>query len=415
MRVVIAGAGVAGRSAAVALRDGGHDGEVVLVGEEPHPPYDRPQLSKEYLRGAAALADVVRPMALRGEHAVDLRLGTAVERVLPEERAVALAGGERLSYDRLLIATGVRNRRLRVAGSHLDGIHDLRDLASCDRIRDAAASARRAVVVGMGFIGCEVAASLRHMGVDVTAVEPLTAPLARALDVRVGRVVEGIHRDHGVDVLLGEEVTGFEGSRRVERVLTRSGRRIDCDLVVVGIGVRPADEAVAGSSIQVDDGIVVDERCRTTVEDVFAAGDVARHRHPLSGRQVRVEHWQNAVRQGQTAARNMLGGAEVYDEVHWFWSDQYEHSIQHAGLPGPWDDLVVRGDLELRSFVAFHLLDGRIVSAVAIDRGRDLRRTIALIREGTAVDPAALRDPDVDLRRLTRPRTGTARPRAGAG
>jgi 3-phenylpropionate/trans-cinnamate dioxygenase ferredoxin reductase subunit len=404
-RVVIVGASTAGRSAAVTLREVGYSGEVLLVGEEPHPPYDRPQLSKQYLSGEAALDDVIKPLRLTPEHGVEARLGTRALRVLPEERAVELEGGERVRYDRLLLATGVRNRRLPVPGAGLEGVLDLRDLAASERIRAAVRPGCRAVVVGMGFIGCEVAASLRRLGAEVTAVEPLAVPLERSLGEVVGRVVEGLHRDHGVDLRLGEGVVGFEGCGRVERVLTRSGRHIDCDLVVVGVGVEPAVETVAGTAVRLDDGVVVDEGCRTSVPGVFAAGDVARHHHPVAGRRIRVEHWQSAIGQGRVAARNMLGQAVVHDEIPWFWSDQYDCNLQYAGFAGPWDELAVRGSLERRAFVGFYLSEGRVVAAVAINQGRDLRRTVPLIRAGTPVDPARLADPEVDLRTLVVQRT----------
>jgi 3-phenylpropionate/trans-cinnamate dioxygenase ferredoxin reductase subunit len=404
-RVVIVGASTAGRSAAVTLREVGYSGEVLLVGEEPHPPYDRPQLSKQYLSGEAALDDVIKPLRLTPEHGVEARLGTRALRVLPEERAVELEGGERVRYDRLLLATGVRNRRLPVPGAGLEGVLDLRDLAASERIRAAVRPGCRVVVVGMGFIGCEVAASLRRLGAEVTAVEPLAVPLERSLGEVVGRVVEGLHRDHGVDLRLGEGVVGFEGCGRVERVLTRSGRHIDCDLVVVGVGVEPAVETVAGTAVRLDDGVVVDEGCRTSVPGVFAAGDVARHHHPVAGRRIRVEHWQSAIGQGRVAARNMLGQAVVHDEIPWFWSDQYDCNLQYAGFAGPWDELAVRGSLERRAFVGFYLSEGRVVAAVAINQGRDLRRTVPLIRAGTPVDPARLADPEVDLRTLVVQRT----------
>jgi 3-phenylpropionate/trans-cinnamate dioxygenase ferredoxin reductase component len=399
-RVVIVGASTAGRSAAVALREGGHDGEVILLGEEPDPPYDRPQLSKEYLRGVVVLDDVIRPLRLWPEHAIETRLGVRARRVLPEESAVELEGGERVGYDALVLATGVRNRRLRIPGAGLEGVLDLRDVAGADRIRAAAGPGRRAVVVGMGFIGCEVAAALRHLGAEFIAVEPLAVPLERSLGETVGRVVEGLHRDHGVDLRLGEGVTAFEGGGRVERVVTRGGEVIECDLVVVGVGVEPAVETVAGTAIEVDDGILVDERCRTGVPGILAAGDVARHLHPVAGRHLRVEHWQNAVQQGKVAASTILGGDAVHDEIPWFWSDQYDCNIQYAGFAEPWDRLVVRGSLEDRSFTAFQLRDGRVVGAVAINQGRDVRRTLPLIRSGAAVDPVRLADPGVDPRTL---------------
>jgi 3-phenylpropionate/trans-cinnamate dioxygenase ferredoxin reductase subunit len=243
----------------------------------------------------------------------------------------------------------------------------------------------------------------------VTAVEPLAVPLERSLGEVVGGVVARVHRDHGVDLRLGEGVTAFEGAGRVERVLTRSGGALECDLVVVGVGVEPAVETVAGTALHLDDGIVVDGGCRTGLPGIFAAGDVARRFHPVAGRHLRVEHWQNAIRQGQVVARNMLGHAEVDDEVPWFWSDQYNCNIQYSGFAGPWDQLVIRGSLEERKFVAFHLREGRVAAVVAFNQGRDLRRSVPLVRAAAAVDPAQLADPGVDLRTLA---PATEQPRA---
>lgn len=252
----------------------------------------------------------------------------------------------------------------------------------------------------MGFIGAEVAASLRVCGVRVVVVEPLRTPLFRVLGEEIGRVVEAIHRDHGVDLLFGDAVAAFEGAGRVERVVTQGGRRLECDFAVVGLGIEPATEILAGTGVEINNGIVVDEYCRTNVPGVFAAGDVANHFHPLFGRHLRVEHWQNALRQGAAAARSMLGMGQAYEEVHWFWSDQYDANLQYAGFHTTWDELVVRGSLAARKFVAFYLKDGRVDASIAINQGRDLRRAMALIKARAPVDPARLRDEDVDLRKL---------------
>ena len=398
---VVVGASLSGASAAAALRAEGFDGRVVLVGTEPELPYERPPLSKEYLRGEVPLDKAfVRPESFYAENAIELRLGVRAERVDPAGRAVELAGGARLSYDKLLLATGARNRRLPVPGTELDGVLDLRTAADAGRIREEARPGRRAVVAGLGFIGSEVAASLRQLGLDVTAVEMLATPLEPALGVEVGRTIAELHRDHGVELVLGDGVGSFEGDGRVREVVTASGRRIECDFAVVGVGVAPAVEVVAGTGVELDGGIAVDELCRTSVPGIYAAGDVAAHVHPLAGRRIRVEHWQNAIRQGEAAALSMLGRGAPYDEVHWFWSDQYDANLQYAGFHGPWDELVVRGSLEERSFVAFYLREGRVQAAAALNRGKDLRRAIALVRAGAAPDPAALRDPDTDLRTL---------------
>ena len=398
--IVVVGASLAGGTAAVTLRDEGYDGRLVLVGEERELPYERPPLSKEFLRGDRQFDSfVVRTQEVWDELDVELRLGESADRIDTAARDVLLGDGARLSYDALLIATGGRPRRLAVPGAELAGIHDLRSVADSAAIREEALGVGRAVVVGMGFIGSEVAASLRGLGLDVVAVEPLAVPLERVLGGEVGRVVEGIHRDHGVELHLGEGVAAFEGASRVERVVTSAGRRIECDLVVMGVGIEPAVDVTPGSGIEVENGIVVDDLCRASVEGVYAAGDVANHEHPLFGR-VRVEHWLNAIEQGAAAARSMLGKGSPYGELHWFWSDQYDANIQYAGHHTGGEKLVVRGSLEERKFVAFYTDGGVVRAAAAVNSGRDLRRSFGLIRSRVPVDPTALRDPDTDLRTL---------------
>jgi 3-phenylpropionate/trans-cinnamate dioxygenase ferredoxin reductase component len=399
--IAIVGASLTGASAAATLREEGFDGRVVLLGAEPQLPYDRPPLSKAYLRGATPFEKtLLRPAEFYREKDIELVLSTTVTRVDAEKRRLELAGGERLEFDSVLIATGGRNRRFPIPGLDLPGVYDLRTVADADRIREVIAPGRRAVVVGLGFIGAEVASSLRECGLEVVAIEPFKTPLFRALGEEIGRVVEGLHRDRGVDMILGDAVSAFEGNGRVERVLTTSGRRVECDFAVFGLGIEPAADLVAGSGVRVDNGIVVDDLCRTNVPGVFAAGDVANHYHPVCARSMRVEHWQNGVKQGAAAARSMLGRGQPYDEVHWFWSDQYDANIQYAGFHAAWDQVVVRGSLAERKFLAFFLTAGRVESAVAINQGRDLRRAFPLIRARVPVDPARLADPQVDLRTL---------------
>lgn len=399
--VAIVGASLAGSSAAATLREEGFDGRVVLIGAEPQLPYDRPPLSKNYLRGLTPFEKtLLRPADFYRERDIEMRLGTTVTRVDVEKRTLALHDGERLDFDQLLIATGGKNRRFPIPGIDLPGVYDLRTVADADRLREAMARGGRAVVVGLGFIGAEVAAAMRQSGLEVVAIEPFKTPLYRALGEEIGRVVEGLHRDNGVEMILDDAVTAFEGAGKVERVVTRNGRRIDCSLAVFGLGIEPATELVAGTTVRVDNGIVVDDQCRTNVPGIFAAGDVANHYHPVCARQMRVEHWQNGVKQGAAAARSMLGRGQAYDEVHWFWSDQFDANIQYAGFHAAWDRLVVRGSLESRKFLAFYLTEGRVESVVAINQGRDMRRTFPIIKARAAVDPASLADPNVDLRTL---------------
>ena len=405
-RFVIIGASLAGARAAAVLREEGFDGDVQLIGGEGQPPYNRPPLSKGYLRGQERFEDqLVHPVAYYAEHDIQLRLGIRATGIDPARKLVELEGGEHVGYDRLLVATGGRNRALSVPGADLDGIFQLRTLEDCDRIRAAARSGRRAVVIGLGFIGSEVTASLRQLGVEVTAVEGYPVPLARVLGKEVGEVLAAIHRDHGVELVLEDSVAAFEGAGRVERVRTKKGRRFECDLVIAGIGIAPNSELLAAAGAAVDNGVLVDERCRTSLPDVYAAGDVANHLHPIFGR-LRVEHWNNAFQQGRAAARSMLGREEHYDYLHSFWSDQYEHVIEYVGFAASWDALVFRGRPESRKFLGFYLQEGIVRAAVGLNRGGDpedpkaeseLKLVARLIRDRVRVEPSKLADEEVDL------------------
>ena len=400
-RIAIVGASLAGGTAAATLRAQGFDGEIVLIGEEPQPPYERPPLSKEYLRGEEPFEKaLVRPDGFWAEAGITLRTGERAEALDLDGRTVRLAGGDGIPFDRLLLTTGGVNRRLPVPGGDLGNVLDLRTVADADRIRAAMPEARSVVVVGMGFIGAEVAASLRQSGLDVTVIEVFSTALVRALGEEVGRAVEAFHRDEGVVMRFDDGVEAFEGDGRVERVRTKAGDAVECDLALVGVGIRPATELAEAAGLKVDDGIVVDERCRTSAEGVYAAGDVARHDHPVAGGPIRVEHWNNAIKQGEAAARSMLGVGEPYAEVHWFWSDQFDHNLQYAGFHGDHAELVVRGSLEERRFAAFYLDDGKLTGVASLDWPRDVRRAQRLIAAGVSPDPAALRDPEVDLRTL---------------
>jgi len=411
-RFVIVGASLAGGSAVAALREGGFDGEVTLIGAEPVMPYNRPPLSKGYLRGQDRFEDqLVNPSEYYADHHIDLRLGTRADAIDPKRKVVSLERGEEVPYDRLLVATGGRNRALTTPGADLPGIFQLRTVEDCDRIRAAAKPGRRALVIGMGFIGSEVAASLRQMGVEVTAVEGHPVPLARVLGPEVGAVLAGIHREKGVELILEDSVAAFEGAGRVERARTKKGRVLPCDFVVAGIGIVPNAELLAAAGAAVDNGALVDERCRTSLPDVYAAGDVANHLHPVFGR-LRVEHWNNGYRQGRAAARAMVDGPEPYDYMHSFWSDQYEHVVEYIGFAAAWDRLVFRGDPASRKFLGFYVKDGIVRAAMGLDRGGDpedpksdgeLATVAALIRDRVPADPRRLADEGVDLERIAHP------------
>jgi 3-phenylpropionate/trans-cinnamate dioxygenase ferredoxin reductase subunit len=368
---VIVGGGVAGGNAAAALREEGFTGRVVIISQEPGVPYGRPPLSKTYLRSEEELEGwYVRPAGWYEEHDVDLLSGSSVVAVDAAAHMVVLGSGKELRYQKALIATGGRNRRLGLPGGQLSGILYLRTVADCDAIKREAVANRRAVVVGMGFMGCELAASLTQLGVRVTAVFPGRVPLERVLGAEIGALIGDIHRANGVELLAGDQVAALEGTERLEAVVTANGHRVACDFAVVGVGITPDVPAIAGSSITQTNGILADELCRTSATDVYAAGDVANHLHPLFGR-VRVEHFNNAEKQGAAAARSMLGSATPYGYIHSFWSDQYEHKIEYVGHATKWDEFVVRGSVDEGKLVGFYLLDGLVQAAVGLDRGGD--------------------------------------------
>lgn len=376
-RVVIVGGGLAAGSAAATLREEGFDGSIVIVGEESLLPYDRPPLSKAVLRGEEPDLRFKADDDFWSENRIEVMLGVRATSLDPNDRMI-YAGTQRLPFDALLIATGGRPRMLPVPGAGLNGIHLLRTLGDAVALRDAATAAQHVVVVGMGFIGAEVAASLRSIGKDVTAVEPFAVPLERVLGRQVGASVARLHADHGVRMLMGTGVDAFEGSERVERVVTGDGRRIDADLVVAGVGMVPNIEWLEGSGITMDNGVVVDARCMTRVPGIFAAGDVARHDHPRFG-SIRVEHWQNALKQGAAAARSMLGRQDPYDEVHWFWSDQYDASLQYTGHHAGTAEIVFRGDPADPPFLAYYMHGGIVQAAFGFNSGREVRAAKKLI------------------------------------
>ena len=412
---VIVGTGLAGGNAAVTLREEGWRGRIVTLGGEPGIPFGRPPLSKTYLRGEEGLGGwLVKPKEWYENHGVELRTGVTVQGVDTRLKEVALQPEEKINYDKLLLCTGGRNRRLHVPGAETPGVYQLRTVAQCDAIRRAAHPGARALIVGMGFIGSEVAASLRQLGLEVTAVLSGTAPLTAVLGAEVADVIARIHQDHGVRLLPEDQVVGFEGSEHLTSAITAKGVRIDCDLAVVAIGIEPAIDAFRGSEIALDNGILVDATCRTSVPDVYAAGDVANHLHPIFGR-LRVEHYNNAEKQGRAAARAMLGDQRPYDDIHSFWSDQYEDKLEYVGDGRTWDQIVIRGNLSTSQFLAFYLSKGIMKAACGLNRGGDpeldadseLRACQGLIQARVAVPEATLADEHVDLWSLTVPaRTG---------
>jgi 3-phenylpropionate/trans-cinnamate dioxygenase ferredoxin reductase subunit len=408
--MVIVGGGKAGGTAATTLREAGFGGRVVIVNREPSIPFGRPPLSKTYLRSEEDLEGwYVQPADWYQAHDVELLTESAVTAVDVTAHSLALGSGRELEYQKALIATGGRNRRLQIPGAELAGIYYLRTVAECDAIKHEAVAGRRAAVVGMGFIGCEVTASLTQLGVSVTAVFPSRDPLDRVLGEQIGALIGAIHRSNGVRLLSGAQVAAFEGTDRLAAVVTAAGERIECDFAVVGVGIEPDVPAVSESSMAQQNGILVDELCRTSAADIYAAGDVANHLHPVLGR-VRVEHYNSAEHHGAAAARSMLGSADPFDYIHNFWSDQYEHTLQYVGHTTRWDDFVVRGNLAEGKFVGFYLLAGVVRAAIGFDRGGDpeyepdseMAACARLVAQRAQPDRNVLTDERTDLQSLAR-------------
>jgi 3-phenylpropionate/trans-cinnamate dioxygenase ferredoxin reductase subunit len=396
----IVGGGLAGAKAAETLREEGFDGRIVLIGDEPERPYERPPLSKGYLGGK----DERDKAFVHGEdfyesHDIDLRTGTHVTAVHPPGLELVLDDSERIAFDRLLLTTGAEPRRLDLPGADLPGVFYLRTLADSDRLREELARKPRVAVIGAGWIGCEVAATAREAGCEVAMVDMADLPLERVLGPEVGTIFRDLHLGHGVQMHLGARLEAFEGSGRVERVRLADGT-IDCDMVVVGVGVTPRTQLAHEAGLEIDNGIVVDDRLATREGVIFAAGDVANAWHPLFGHRIRVEHWANALNQGPAAARSMLGKGEPYDRVPYFFSDQYDLGMEYSGYAPSWDEVVFRGDPSGGEFIAFWLKGGRVLAGMNVNVWDVTDPIQALVRSGRQVDPAALADGGTDLSEL---------------
>ncbi len=395
---VIVGASLTGAKAAEELRSQGFGGRVVLVGAEEEIPYERPPLSKGYLLGKDPRDKAyVHPREWYDEQRIELRLGTVAESLDLSAQDVVLAGGERLRYDKLLLATGSTVRRLSVPGADLDGVHYLRQLPNSDALLSAFHGGARVVVVGAGWIGLEVAAAARTHGCEVSVIEVADLPLQRVLGDEVGQVIADLHKEHGVRLLMGDGVAEIQGAGRVSGVRTTNGQELPADLVVAGVGIQPAVELAKAAGLTVGDGIEVDASLRTSDPDVFAAGDVASIPYPAFGRRLRVEHWANALNGGPAAARAMLGQDVTYDRLPYFFSDQYDLGLEYVGWADPREcEVVLRGDVPARAFQAFWLRDGVVQAAMHVnmwDDGVDPLKPLV----GRTVDPTRLGDASVAL------------------
>jgi 3-phenylpropionate/trans-cinnamate dioxygenase ferredoxin reductase subunit len=399
----IVGAGLAGAKAAETLRAEGFDGRLVLLGEEAERPYHRPPLSKTYLRGEADRDSLyAHDASFYAAQGIELHTSARVSSIDPAGRQLRLASGERLGYQRLLLATGAAPRRLRLPGADLDGVYHLRNRRDADRLATAVGRAERVVVVGTGWIGCEVAASVRQLGRDVTLVGPDAVPLARALGPEIGCFYRDVHAEHGVRLELGTCVDAFRGDGHVEAVVTGDGRALPCDLVLVGIGVTPRTELAEAAGLALGDGVLVDEWLETIAPGIYAAGDVAAAWHPYLQTRLRIRHWATALRQGPIAARSMLGRLTRYERLPYFFSDQYDVGMEYSGLATASDRLVIRGDLATRQFVAFWVRQQRVVAGMNVNLGDVAESIQTLICSGREVDLARLADPDILIEELAK-------------
>jgi 3-phenylpropionate/trans-cinnamate dioxygenase ferredoxin reductase component len=399
---VIVGGGLAGAKAAETLRDEGFEGRVVLIGEEEVRPYERPPLSKDRLRGEGAEdAIFVHGEDFYETKSIELRTGTRAARLDVGASEVELEDGERIGFDKLLLATGSTPRRLPVPGADLPGVHLLRTVGDADQLRGSLSPDAQLVVIGAGWIGCEVAASARQIGAEVTMLAPEAVPLERVLGPEVGALYRDLHAGHGVSLELGNGVEAIEGSDRVTGVRTSDARVLGADVVVIGVGVTPRTELAEAAGLGVDNGVLVDDRLRTSAPNVFAAGDIANAEHPILGGRIRVEHWGTALEQGPAAARNMLGQDLPYERIPYFFSDQYDVGMEYAGHALTWDRVVFRGDPATMEFMAFWMRGDRVAAGMNVnvwDVNDDVQ---ALVRSGASIDDDALRDPGVALGDLT--------------
>jgi len=397
----IVGAGLAGARAAETLRQAGFDGRVLLLGAEDERPYERPPLSKDYVRGDFPREKVyVHTAEFYAEHGIELRTSTPVQAIDTAARELALDSGERVGFDRLLLTTGAGPRRLHLPGSDLDGVLYLRELKDADAIAERIARGGKLVVIGGGWIGAELAASAREKGLEVTIIQRSSLPLERVLGVELGGIYRDLHLERGVELRSPTALEALEGDGAVERVRTADGSTIDCDFVVVGIGAAPRTVLAEAAGIEIDNGLIVNDRFETQIPGIFAAGDVANAWHPFYGRRIRVEHWANALHQGPAAARSMLGQSVSYDRLPYFYSDQYDLGMEYSGYATHWDQVILRGDPAKHGFIAFWLKAGRVVAGMNVNVWGVTDAIQALIRSRKPVDPACLRDTDVALEEI---------------
>ena len=400
--VVIAGAGHASGQVAMSLRQGGFDGRIVVIGEEPFLPYQRPPLSKKYLAGEMAAERLyVKPASFYEEADVELMLETKIEEIDRAAKCLRTGKGTSIGYDKLVLALGSRPRRLPVDGVTLERVHYLRTISDVDAIRADFDRGGRLVVIGAGYIGLEVAAVARQAGLDVTVVEMADRVMSRAVSAEVSDYYQIEHTNQGVKFRLSTSIAEIGGKKRVRQVITSEGDEIPADLVIIGIGILPNTELAYAAELETDNGIVVDDHCLTSDPDIYAVGDCTLHPNGVYGRMLRLESVHNAIEQAKTAAANFCGKDTAYCDVPWFWSDQYDLKLQIAGLSEGYDDVVIRGNPAERSFSCLYLKEGHLIATDAINAPRDFVHSKQLIATRAEVDTASLADVSVALKDLS--------------
>jgi 3-phenylpropionate/trans-cinnamate dioxygenase ferredoxin reductase subunit len=400
-RIAIAGAGHAAGQVVATLRQKKFDGNVILIGEEPYLPYQRPPLSKKFLAGELDAERLhFKPESFYDDPGVEVRLETRIDAVDRDNRILRAANGDDIAFDKLVLATGARPRLLEVPGVELDGIHYLRTIADVNAIRNRLTKGTRMAIVGGGYIGLEVAAVASQMGADVTVIEMEDRVMSRVVPPSLSEFYQKEHTSHGVKLVLSTGVTGFSGDEQVSAVNLSDGEQVATELVVIGIGIVPNTELAADAGLDVDNGIVVDDHCRTSDSDIFGVGDCTRHPNDILGYRVRLESVHNAVEQAKTAASNICGEDASYAQVPWFWSDQYDLKLQIAGLSQGYDEVILRGDPDSRSFSCLYLHDGALIAVDAVNSPKDFMQSKALIAAHAVIEPALLANTENELKNL---------------
>ncbi|MCH9693975.1 MAG: FAD-dependent oxidoreductase [Gammaproteobacteria bacterium] len=401
-QIVIAGAGHAAGQVVATLKQQKFAGSIILIGEEPYLPYQRPPLSKKFLSGEMPPERLyVKPASFYDDPQIELRLDTRVTSIDRNERRIMTSTDDGIHYDKLILALGSRVRRMAVPGAELAGIHYLREIADVDAIRAEMEQYENLVIVGAGYIGLEVAAVAKQAGLNVTVVEMAERVMSRVVSTEISDFYQIEHADRGVNLRLATGISAFRGTDRIESVETSDGEQIAADFVVVGVGILPNTELAADAGLVVDNGIVVDDHCQTSDPDIYAIGDCSAHPNAIYDRQLRLESVQNALEQAKTAASNICGKDAHYDEVPWFWSDQYDLKLQIAGLSEGYDAVVIRGNPADRSFACLYLRDGVLIATDAVNAPREFVQSKALIAARARVDSEKLSDSSVQLKEMT--------------